>query len=738
MAGGSGTLTWLQKARNHIENSQEWRDFTARLCDAAQQQMTESHVHFFTDLSAAEKAFVLQRAAKAIQGGDPYNPLMSQVSTCLEEQLYIQVAHELQDGDRLKNKSALVLSHIKNGVMHLLEERPALKGKLQAFFNQPLPADLRRLTWRLYLSNTKARMEYLSQVAMNKAKSPKDREIFLRSQALLSTEPTFQHLKNNKVAARALRNILSYYHKLQGTAMNLPDTDYFLLVPLLQVVLDAAAPSLSLDSISAVLAEEFITFMNLRPQLMRLSSTKDPASASILEEATSMLEQKDRDLANIIRGIYSQTAEKPQEPLRRALQHMLQPAISTVFVGYLTMDTLLYVWDQVIIGLDQPSYNCLPAFSTAFILLLRDYLKTCQSPGQMEAALRTQGPNLSVQEFQDVIRKHFFRELSSQLHGDDSDPFPVHDPTQALPPWSYLCRVPVPPRTRAQDRRQARAEREMLQRQHMERLKQEERLQRFREEEQKRQQEGRLLQLLEETKGTFEAQRVYLEEQLSQEKQLRYEIQRKAEAQINGLQAEIKRLMEKRPHSTCTFAAVPDSISDVASSTFPSTTTTSYSFEGLGLPLKSVKLALQYPRGVNYVTDGTNRTREIHGKTAKTITLDLLEQLMQAANTIANGSNAAEQDSLNAATKEHLRNYNQDCKNAEIEVFGHQINTEDTEKIPEPKRQLQEKLTAAIRRHAEARYKAQFAARRMLSEPDYMGAMLCTSGEHPAPPCSSL
>ncbi|XP_065429004.1 uncharacterized protein LOC101953243 isoform X2 [Chrysemys picta bellii] len=723
MAGGSGTLTWLQKARNHIENSQEWRDFTARLCDAAQQQMTESHVHFFTDLSAAEKAFVLQRAAKAIQGGDPYNPLMSQVSTCLEEQLYIQVAHELQDGDRLKNKSALVLSHIKNGVMHLLEERPALKGKLQAFFNQPLPADLRRLTWRLYLSNTKARMEYLSQVAMNKAKSPKDREIFLRSQALLSTEPTFQHLKNNKVAARALRNILSYYHKLQDTAMNLPDTDYFLLVPLLQVVLDAAAPSLSLDSISAVLAEEFITFMNLRPQLMRLSSTKDPASASILEEATSMLEQKDRDLANIIRGIYSQT-EDPQEPLRRALQHMLQPAISTVFVGYLTMDTLLYVWDQIIIGLDQPSYNCLPAFSTAFILLLRDYLKTCQSPGQMEAALRTQGPNLSVQEFQDVIRKHFFRELSSQLHGDDSDPFPVHDPTQALPPWSYLCRVPVPPRTRAQDRRQARAEREMLQRQHMERLKQEERLQRFREEEQKRQQEGRLLQLLEETKGTFEAQRVYLEEQLSQEKQLRYEIQRKAEAQINGLQAEIKRLMEKRlsidAYSEGSLIAPAPSLQSLTPSQM--------------LPPQPSPVQPPPPT----VTDGTNRTREIHGKTAKTITLDLLEQLMQAANTIANGSNAAEQDSLNAATKEHLRNYNQDCKNAEIEVFGHQINTEDREKIPEPKRQLQEKLTAAIRRHAEARYKAQFAARRMLSEPDYMGAMLCTSGEHPAPPCSSL
>ncbi|XP_039363848.1 translation initiation factor IF-2-like [Mauremys reevesii] len=292
--------------------------------------------------------------------------------------------------------------------------------------------------------------------------------------------------------------------------------------------------------------------MNLRPQLMRLSSTKDSASANILEEATSMLEQKDRDLANIIRGIYSQT-EEPQERLQRALQHMLQPAISTIFV--------------------------------------------------------------------------------------------------ALPPWSYLHRVPVPPRTSPQDRRQARAEREMLQRQHMERLKQEERLQRFREEEQKRQQEGKLLLLLEETKGTFEAQRVYLEEQLSQEKQLRYEIQRKAEAQISGLQAEIKRLMEKRlsidAYSEGSLIAPAPSLQSLTPSQM----------------LHPQPSPVQPPPPT--VTDGTNRTREIHGKAAKTITLDLLEQLMQAANTIANGSNAAEQDSLNAATKEHLRNYNQDCKNAE-------------------------------------------------------------------------
>ncbi|XP_067421948.1 M protein, serotype 49-like [Emydura macquarii macquarii] len=153
----------------------------------------------------------------------------------------------------------------------------------------------------------------------------------------------------------------------------------------------------------------------------------------------------------------------------------------------------------------------------------------------------------------------------------------------------------------------------------MERLKQEERLQRFREEEQKRQQEGRLRQLLEETKGNCEAQRVSLEEQLSQEKQVRYEIQKAAEAQINGLQAEIKRLMEKRlsidAYSEGSLIAPAPSLQSL---------TLSQTLQPQPSPVLTTPPT---------VTDGMNRTREIHGKTAKTMTLDLLEQIMQAANT---------------------------------------------------------------------------------------------------------
>ncbi|XP_073171554.1 uncharacterized protein [Lepidochelys kempii] len=364
-----------------------------------------------------------------------------------------------------------------------------------------------------------------------------------------------------------------------------------------------------------------------------------------------MLEQKDRDLANIIRGIYSQTAEEPQEPLQKALQHMVQPAISTVFAGYLTMGTLLYVWDQVIIGLDQPAYNCLPAFSTAFILLLRDYLKTCQSfclPGTTCTDYQyLQEPDLRTEDRQGNKRADYY---------------------------SFWKRLKEPMKHKGS------IWKNNYHRHYLE----------------KRRGRGTawLIQDMSQTGVVITSSPPPQQQQLRNNCAMKY----RGRQRHRSMGCKLKSKDSWRRGLTAPAPSLQ--------SLTPSQT------------LHPQPSPVQTPPPT--VTDGTNRTREIHGKTAKTITLDLLEQLMQAANTIANGSNAAEHDSLNAATKEHLWNYNQDCKNAEIEVFGHQINTEDREKIPEPKRQLREKLTTAISRNAEARYKTQFEAVRMLSEPDYM------------------
>ncbi|XP_066491061.1 uncharacterized protein [Tiliqua scincoides] len=657
--------------------------------------MAESHVNAFPDLSRTEKTFVLQKAAKAIQGGDSYKALMSRVSSCLEEQIYLQIAQEMQDGEGVKNKMAPLLSHLKDGAVTLLEERPDLKGRLCFLFNQALPADLRRLTWRLYLSNSKARLEYLSRLAVNRATSLKDREISWRCQALLDSEPTFQSLRENSVAAKCLRNVLSYYHKLQGVSTPLHDQDYLLPVPLLQAILDVATPSISVDTVSTLLVEEFLTLMRIQPWLPRPSTTQDPIHASTVEEVASLLEQLDRDLVRFLESMYMQS-EDSKEALLRGLRHMLHPAISALFVGYLSKETLLYVWDQIILGLEQPSYNCIPAFATVFILLLRDQLLSCQSPAELEATLKTQGAALPMVAFQDMVGKHFSEELYSQLCRDSNEPFPIHDPTQALPPWSY--REPqraAPPRTRPEDRRKTRLERDLL-------MEQEERLQRFREEEDKRQQEIQFLKLLEETKRKFETQKVHLEEQLSQERQFCHEMQTKAEEQIGELQAEINRLREWKMPSPDTCSAW--SLLAPAPS-----------------PQSQMSLETSQPRFFLAETDHSHITSNREGKTARTLTLELLKQMMEAATAMINGQNIEEQECLDATTRKHLHNYNQDYKNAKIEIFGYEISDEELEDISECKRK---KLQSILRRGAEAHYKAQLAASRNFPAPAvYMGLL---------------
>lgn len=52
---------------------QEWDGFLKELHDAIQQQLTQSHVQYFSDLSEPEKELFMERATQAIKGGNALN-----------------------------------------------------------------------------------------------------------------------------------------------------------------------------------------------------------------------------------------------------------------------------------------------------------------------------------------------------------------------------------------------------------------------------------------------------------------------------------------------------------------------------------------------------------------------------------------------------------------------------------------------------------------------------------------
>ncbi|KAG8450409.1 hypothetical protein GDO86_002897 [Hymenochirus boettgeri] len=480
-----------------------WKEFASKLNDAIEQQMSESNIKLFTDLSESEKGFMLDKAAKALHAGDIYKKVSACISSCLEDNVYSFVANEIENSDVLHSQSDLVTRNIQDGVMSILEKRPALKVKLRILFNQRLSASLRHLTWRLQLSNPKARVEYLKQVSMNKDRSLLDREISLRCQDLLSTVHTFHHLKDNQSVVRSMRNVLSYYHKLLGVQSSLPEQAYLLLLPLIQALMDNSTSGTSLDSASSQLVEQYVTFMDGLPPFMKTFYSHEKESFShkgIYEEMAQMLKRIDQNLTLTIENIYSTLARSPEDALllAMAIEKMLQPVLLGLFHS------------------------------------------------ELESVMKTQGPALSTEHFQMIINKFFYSDLFNLLNKGESSQLPVYDPTQATTQWRHISSTGDQSRTRPQDRRRAREERETLRVQLVEKQKMEEQIQRFHEQEQQRQQQERLSKQLEDTKKSHEAQRANLHNQLMQERQQSYEKQKMAETKISELQGEIRRLKQQR------------------------------------------------------------------------------------------------------------------------------------------------------------------------------------------------
>ncbi|XP_073421266.1 uncharacterized protein [Dendrobates tinctorius] len=188
----------LKRSETSVPNMTEWKEFSSKLYDAVQQQMTENNINFFNDLSETEKIFVLEKAAKALKSGAIYSELSARISSSLEENLLSYVAQDQeQDGNIPRRQSEVVSSHIQDGVISILESRPCMKVKLHVLLNQPIPVTLRTLTWKLQLSNAKAHLD-LTHVPMNKAQSALDLQIALHCEDLLSKEQTFNNLKDNK------------------------------------------------------------------------------------------------------------------------------------------------------------------------------------------------------------------------------------------------------------------------------------------------------------------------------------------------------------------------------------------------------------------------------------------------------------------------------------------------------------------------------------------------------------
>ncbi|XP_039612484.1 uncharacterized protein LOC120531285 [Polypterus senegalus] len=712
METGGGALFWIITSKESVENSQEWKVFTAELFEAVQQQLNESHVNLFTDLTEAEKTLFLERAAKTIRRGNAYKEMMSLIRSSLESQLCAYVGKQLEEGSSgISSNSVYFQTHVREGMIYLLQKWPDMKNKLHIMFNHPLPSEIRRTVWKLFLTNTKTRMEYLTRVSANKAKSVIERDIATKCKALLTSEETLRPLNDIQLAVTVMKNVLSYYHRLQHMKQSLTDAEYFLLIPLIQAAIDGISPSTSAEAVTTALVEAYITFLESRPKYMQSVSQETPDSyfSEIFEEVCQILENNERELTDVFQKIFAQQGDSPHQTLLRGLSSILHPVLRVFFVGYLNMTTLLYVWDQYIIGLDKPSYNCATALSFTFVFLLKEPLKTCTTNTTMASVLKSQGPLLTVWQFQHVISKYFYKDLFSKLTKDEADRFPVLDPMQALlPPWTNLSSRDIPLRIHPKDRKHAREEREVQRLNLIQKKQQEEIQKKLKEESEIRHEEQRLQKLLEETEQSHNEQRLQFEEQIAQEKQKSYEMQKQAEDQIHQLQAEIKQIKESRWFSgevisIRSFGTPPPSLESKTPS------------QEHQVPTHFLQQN-SFSKDTDEMPDATAISKQVNGRTAESIASDLLQIIMQTADKLINGENM-QRKVLNSMTKVHIHNYNQDIKNAELEVFGRNLDPGELDKMKEPyKSQMKRRLSNAVTRAVEARYRAQVTEKKLLSK----------------------
>lgn len=268
--------SWLLLSKEDIVKSSEWNDLTSELFDAVQQQLTESHVSYFSDLTDSEKIMFLDRAAKLVCDGSSYQKLVGVVSGVLDRNLNEEVTQTLIDPSNTHTKAELFLQGASKAAINLLRRWPDLRSKLFACLNRPLPTELRKAVWKMFLANPVVRKEYLEKVSRNKRDtiSPHDAAIAQKCEAFLSSETGFHEISTHPALLSIMKTSLSYRHvNLKGTS-TIVDTDYLLALPFLKVMAaDSIAKEVDNEEIADFI-EVYFTFMESRPPLMKDSSSK--------------------------------------------------------------------------------------------------------------------------------------------------------------------------------------------------------------------------------------------------------------------------------------------------------------------------------------------------------------------------------------------------------------------------------------------------------------------------------
>ncbi|UJR13258.1 hypothetical protein I4U23_000279 [Adineta vaga] len=648
---------WLVESRENVLKTKEWDALTHNIYDAVDQHLAQSHVQYFTDLSDAEKSLVLERAARSLKassgGPTPYDNLNKRVSDFLDKGVNNDVSRSLIKDDPMETKTDIILDKVCEGIVGLLRKWPDQKYKLHAFVNQSLPQPLRFVGWHLYLTNTNHRQKFINDLANNPRSvlSSMDSDIQRNCDSLVPTLPSANDMSDSKGNMSAMKAILSYHHSMLSNNRDLSDSEYYYSVP---IVLSHNPPlsrtEKPYEKSLSILIEMYRTFLDTMPPILRAAylnnSTQelDPWFVKVDQN----LRDIDRPLYNHIRSTINPSDTHTSGAVDQNVLSFLRKCCYTwfkyMFVGCLTTDPLLFVWDQYLITSDVPKFydELIPAIAASMIITLRDFLLKCRSSSDLEVVLQRRTNIIITRQLQSVIVRFFLPDFKNRI--SKSSFGPVIDPTEGRQ-WTGFNRDHVPQVANRPEQRFTDRERN--------------------------------------------EQTLQLEKRLREEMTKREENERLLQSKIDQLQRDMERL-KYNPVPITTIQPVLTTVQPVVTTIPPRVQT----------PVERYVVHETHTKPLTPPKEVSRRApmnSPIH---------DLLRKIAQTCNRVAHGE-GKNSVVLNEQTKNDIRVHKLDLKMAERQVIGRTLQADEWDQLPATQKEVySQQMLEAVKARIQKRYTA--------------------------------
>ncbi|XP_052829116.1 uncharacterized protein LOC106881161 isoform X2 [Octopus bimaculoides] len=446
---------WLSDCKEAITSSTEWKQYILTLNDAIRQQLEDSHVPFFTDLSQTSRIHFVDTAMRATENGTDYRSIHDKVTSLVNHHLHTSA---ISHSHRPYTKSQGIIQQTYEGIEYLLHRWPFLRSKLTIFFNCPLPKHLRHLIWKTFLADAKASHMFLAQCKDD----PDKRKLFNREISencrKFIKRINLQGLNGSEGAFYCMKSILAFYLSVAEQPVSLDPKEYFITVPFLLVAMQHIQITNPVpDKVLSLLIEEYCSFMKNLPMFVQ-DSDKDLKSftKNVIQTLRQKYPNAEQVFAQKCGGVHQEaaiTSDNDREFIQK-MSVLLKPIIQNMFVVYFNLETLLYVWDQYIITADNTSFqnSWLIAVTAISLNCLKDSLRNTTS-ADINLILLENWPMITVLDLQFEVKNKFNEEFESLLDVSQQRKMTFLDPSLNNTFWQKWYNSPSLEYTQPQDRR---------------------------------------------------------------------------------------------------------------------------------------------------------------------------------------------------------------------------------------------------------------------------------------------